>query len=302
MKASALSKAELAEGWRKPGSDAGWLNPIVERFLLHLLVKKELRVRYRGSVLGMAWSYAKPAVQFAVFYLALGVFLQLNKNMPAYAVYLFAGIVVINLFGEMLGNCTRSISANAPLVAKIYLPAELFPWSSALVALVHFIPQVLVLAVGALLYGWRPGIDELFWFGAGMSIIGVFTIGLGMIAAALNAAFRDVENFVDLIVMVATWTSPILYPIAMVKETIGGSAWWALYSLNPITIAVECFHSAFWRDMAPGQDPGGAAAATIAVGADVAHLWWAGALIAVTAFLAGTLVFEHSKRSFAQEL
>ncbi len=302
MKASVLTRAEKAEGWRAPGSDAGWMNPIVERFLLHLLVKKELRVRYRGSVLGMAWSYAKPAVQFAVFYLAMGVFLQLNRNLPAYAVYLFAGIVVINLFGEVLGNCTRSISANAPLVAKIYLPSELFPWSSALVALVHFVPQVLVLTVGAVLFGWLPGFDEVFWFLIGMFILVVFTVGIGMLAAALNAAFRDVENFVDLIVMVATWTSPILYPVAMVKETIGGSLWWLLYSLNPITIAVECFHSAFWRDMAPSQDPAHTADATLVVGAEVAHLWWAGVLIALVAFVIGTFVFERAKRSFAQEL
>lgn len=302
MKTPALTRAEKAEGWRSPGSDAGWLNPIVERFLLHLLVKKELRVRYRGSILGMAWSYAKPAVQFAVFYLAMGVFLQLNRNLPAYAVYLFAGIVVINLFGEVLGNCTRSISANAPLVAKIYLPAELFPWSSALVALVHFVPQVLVLGVGALLYGWLPGFGELLWFLAGMLILLVFTVGLGMLAAALNAAFRDVENFVDLIVMVATWTSPILYPVSMVKEALGGSAWWTLYSLNPITIAVECMHSAFWGSIAPGQDPTHQADAPIAVGAEVSHLWWAGLLISVLTFAAGTFVFERSKRRFAQEL
>lgn len=302
MKIAALSREEKAEGWRSPGSDAGWLNPIVESFLLKLLVKKELRVRYRGSVLGMAWSYAKPAVQFAVFYLAMGVFLQLNRNLPAYAVYLFAGIVVINLFGEVLGNCTRSISSNAPLVAKIYLPAELFPWSSAFVALVHFVPQVLVLAGGAVIFGWRPGIEELALFAVGMVILVVFTVGLGMLAAALNAAFRDVENFVDLIIMVATWTSPVLYPIAMVKEVIGGTFWWWLYALNPITIVVECFHGAFWREMVPVQDPQHTADATLQVGAEVAGLWWVGLIIAAGMFAFGTFVFERAKRRFAQEL
>src|SRR5699024_960226 len=98
------TRAEQAEGWRAPGQDAGWLNPVRERFLLRLLVRKELRVRYRGSALGMLWSYVKPAVQFLVFYIALGVFLQLQRDTPAYAVYLFSGIVVVNLFGEVFGN------------------------------------------------------------------------------------------------------------------------------------------------------------------------------------------------------
>ncbi len=294
------TRAEQAEGWRAPGQDAGWLNPIRERFLLHLLVKKELRVRYRGSMLGMLWSYVKPAVQFIVFYIALGVFLQLSKGDPAYAVYLFSGIVVINLFGEVFGNATRSITANAPLVSKIYLPAELFPWSSMIVALVHFVPQVLVLMVGALLFGWTPSLLELAAFALGMIILVVFTVGLGMLTAALNAAFRDVENFVDLIVMVATWLSPILYRISLVEEAIGGTILYWLYVLNPLTIVVELFHTAFWRHLPStvqrqAENPQFAASG-------VAELWWVGLLIAAVTFAVGTVVFERSKRRFAQEL
>lgn len=294
------TRREQAEGWRAPGQDAGWLNPITERFLLHLLVKKELRVRYRGSVLGMVWSYVKPAVQFAVFYIALGVFLQLSKGDPAYAVYLFSGIVVINLFGEVFGNATRSITSNAPLVTKIYLPGELFPWSSMIVALVHFVPQVVVLLVGALLFGWTPSVLEIGAFLIGMLILVVFTVGLGMLTAALNAAFRDVENFVDLIVMVATWLSPVLYRIALVQEALGGTILYWLYALNPLTIVVELFHTAFWRHLPStmqihAQDPAFASS-------DPTGLWWLGLIIAVATFALGTVVFERSKRRFAQEL
>ncbi|WP_114855583.1 ABC transporter permease [Brachybacterium sp. YJGR34] len=295
------TRAEQAEGWRGPGQDAGWLNPVRERFLLRLLVRKELRVRYRGSALGMLWSYVKPAVQFIVFYIALGVFLQLSKGTPAYAVYLFSGIVVVNLFGEVFGNATRSITGNQALVSKIYLPSQLFPWSSMIVALVHFLPQLLVLVVGALLFDWLPSPTSLVAFGLGMTILLVFTMGLGMITAALNAAFRDVENFVDLIVMVATWLSPVLYRISMVEESIGGTIWWWLYQLNPLTIVVELFHVAFWRygasvvERVP-SDP------TLTAPGEPFGLWWAGLLIAVATFVVGTIVFERSKRRFAQEL
>lgn len=295
------SRAEQAEGWRAPGQDAGWLNPIRERFLLRLLVRKELRVRYRGSALGMLWSYVKPAVQFIVFYIALGVFLQLNRDTPAYAVYLFSGIVVVNLFGEVFGNATRSITGNQALVSKIYLPSELFPWASMIVALVHFLPQLLVLVVGALLFGWLPSTTAAIAFGLGIVILVVFTMGLGMITAALNAAYRDVENFVDLIVMVATWLSPVLYRISMVQEAIGGTIWWWLYQLNPLTIVVELFHTAFWR-YTPEVVEGVAANPSLAGPGEPFGLWWAGLLIAVATFVIGTVVFERSKRRFAQEL
>lgn len=295
------SAAEQAEGWRAPGQDAGWLNPLRERFLLRLLVKKELRVRYRGSALGMLWSYVKPAVQFIVFYIALGVFLQLSKGTPAYAVYLFSGIIVINLFGEVFGNATRSITGNAALVSKIYLPGELFPWSSMIVAVVHFVPQLLVLVVGALLFGWVPSATSVVAFVLGMAILLVFTIGLGLLTAALNAAFRDVENFVDLIVMVATWLSPVLYRISMVEEAIGGTWMWVLYQLNPLTIVVELFHVAFWR-YAPDVVEAVPADPTLTQPGEPFGLWWAGLLIAVATYIVGTLVFERAKRRFAQEL
>jgi ABC-2 type transport system permease protein len=295
------TRAEQAAGWRAPGQDAGWLNPIRERFLLRLLVRKELRVRYRGSALGMLWSYVKPAVQFIVFYIALGVFLQLNRDTPAYAVYLFSGIVVVNLFGEVFGNATRSITGNQALVSKIYLPSELFPWASMIVALVHFLPQLLVLVVGALLFGWLPSVTAAVAFLLGIVILVVFTMGLGMITAALNAAFRDVENFVDLIVMVATWLSPVLYRISMVEDAIGGTIWWWLYQLNPLTIVVELFHVAFWRFTPPVVEAV-AADPTLVGPREPFGLWWAGLLIAAATFVAGTVLFERSKRRFAQEL
>lgn len=295
------SRAEQAQGWRAPGQDAGWLNPVRERFLLRLLVRKELRVRYRGSALGMLWSYVKPAVQFIVFYIALGVFLQLQRDTPAYAVYLFSGIVAVNLFGEVFGNATRSITGNQALVSKIYLPSELFPWASMIVALVHFLPQLLVLVVGALLFGWLPSTTSVLAFGLGLVILVVFTMGLGMITAALNAAFRDVENFVDLIVMVATWLSPVLYRISMVEESIGGTVWWWLYQLNPLTIVVELFHVAFWRYSGPVVE-GIALDPSLAGPGEPFGLWWAGLLIAAVTFMIGTVLFERSKRRFAQEL
>ncbi|MDK6900627.1 ABC transporter permease, partial [Streptococcus agalactiae] len=93
----------------------------------------------------------------------------------------------------------------------IYLPRELFPLSSVWVARVHLFPQVLILVVGALIYGWRPGILNIAAAFAGFAIITIFALGLGLFAGALNVMYRDAENFVDLLLMVATWASPVLY-------------------------------------------------------------------------------------------
>ena len=219
-----------------PGHGAGLLDVVRRRFLLRLLVRKELRVRYRASVLGLAWSYVKPGVQYVVYFLALGVFLSLRDSIPDYAVYLFSGMIVVNLFSESLANATRSVVGNADLVKKIYLPRELFPVASVWVAIVHFFPQLVVLLVGALIAGWRPEVLPLLGAVAGFVIVVGLATGVGLIASALNTIFRDLENLVDLVLMVAVWVSPVLYSWQRVRDVLAPTSWsWlvTLYQAEP---------------------------------------------------------------------
>ena len=94
-------------------------------------------------MLGLLWSYVKPLMQFMIYFVALGIFLNLQQAArPNYAIYLFSGIVLVNFFTETLGNATRSIVDNRDLIRKIYLPRELFPVSTVWVSAAHFLPQV----------------------------------------------------------------------------------------------------------------------------------------------------------------
>ncbi|EEH63800.1 ABC-2 type transporter [Gleimia coleocanis DSM 15436] len=283
----------------RPGRSKGLLEVFQKQYLLSLLVHKELRVRYRGSVLGMLWSYAKPAVQFLVFYFAIGMFMGMNRNIENYVIYMFAGVVAINFFTEIFNNDTRSVVWNTPLVKKIYLPRELFPVASAWVAFIHFIPQLVILTVGALIAGWRPGIIEFGVFIYAFFIVTVFALGLGLLAGALNVFFRDAENFVELMLMVATWSSPVLYKWSMVQHALGADSWlWTLYQLNPLTVVVELFHYVFWAPTLPADS---------AAKADIMppDMWfWAGiaGVTAVVTLLIGELVFRKLDPRFAQEL
>lgn len=264
------------------------------RFLLQLLVRKELRVRYRASVLGLGWSYVKPAVQFGVYFVGMGLVLRQNV-IGDYAVYLFGGLVVMGAFGEAVGNATRSVVANADLVRKIYLPRELFPVASLCVAGVHLGPQLLVLLAGSLAAGWRPDPVGLACLAVGLGLVGLLALGLGLLLSSVNVLFRDVENLVDLVLMVLVWTSPVLYPWQRVADVLGEGSWWfGLYEANPLTVAVELMHRATWSGassghsdaMAPGLAGRGVAALTVSL-----------ALLAL-----GQLVFRRVSGRFAQEL
>ncbi len=229
----------------KPGTGHGLLDVYGDRFLLKLLVRKEIKVRYRGSVLGLLWSYVKPLVQFLIYFVALGIFLNLQRGTPNYAIYLFSGIVLVNFFTESLSNATRSIVDNRDLIRKIYLPRELFPVATVWVSAAHFLPQLLVLVGACLVVGWAPSLLQLAAVILIFVMVAVLGTGLGLLFGAVNVYFRDSENIVDMIVMVVTWASPVLYLWSMVKNVMGD--WFWIYQLNPMTVAVEVFHWAFWE-------------------------------------------------------
>ncbi|MDR6792390.1 ABC-2 type transport system permease protein [Pseudarthrobacter oxydans] len=280
----------------KPGSGRGLLDVYGDRFLLKLLVRKEIKVRYRGSVLGLLWSYVKPLVQFLIYFVALGIFLNLQRGTPNYAIYLFAGIVLVNFFTESLSNATRSIVDNRDLIRKIYLPRELFPVSTVWVSAAHFLPQLLVLIGACLVVGWTPSILQLGAVVLIFGMVAVLATGLGLMFGAVNVYFRDSENIVDMIVMVVTWASPVLYVWSMVERVMG--PWFWVYQLNPMTVAVEVFHWAFWE---PTLKADQMVADTMPP--DLLTVWLPVAmLVTLTVLFLGQLTFRRLAIHFAQEL
>lgn len=279
-------------GFIRPGQGTGLIDVLRRRYLLSLLVRKEVRVRYRGSVLGWLWSYVKPLTQFAVFYLALGIFLRQNAAIENYAVYIFSGLIAVILFSEAFSNGTRSIVDNAPLIKKIYLPRELFPVASSLVALVNFVPQLLVIVVVNLIIGWRPSLLQLLGVVLGVAVIIVFATGLSLLFGSINVSFRDAQNFVELITLVATWVSPVLYQVSMVAAVLPP---WAvvLYQANPLTAAVELMHQGLW---APTTSVGDAVLGDTLVNGLIALV------ISFVVLAAGQFVFRRLEGRFAQDL
>jgi ABC-2 type transport system permease protein len=276
------------------GRGGGLGEALGRRYLLTLLVRKELRVRYRASVLGLGWSYIKPAVQFGVYFVALGLVLR-QREIGDYAVYLFGGLAVVTTFSEAVGNSTRSVVANADLVRKIYLPRELFPLSSVCVAAIHLAPQLVVLGIGAVACGWRPDAVGLAALLAALGLTFLLALGVGLLLASLNVLFRDLENLVDLLLMVLVWLSPVFYAGRRVTDLVGAGSWLdRLYQGNPLTVAVELMHRATWARASPGNAallPGDLLRDTVVAFA-----------VAVALLALGQAVFRRLTGHFAQEL
>ena len=279
-----------------PGRSRGLLDAFRWHYLLRLLIRTGVTTRYRNSVLGWTWSYVRPAAQFLVFWVVFGAFLDLNRGVPNYAIYLFSGIIVINLFSEAFKNATTSVVNNAPLVRKVYLPRQLFAVSAVLVALVHFLPQMALLVVVVLFLGWivKLSILGILAIIAGVLIVTLFALGLGLFFGAVNVRFRDAENIVELLLLLATWASPVLYFWTMVQTHVPD---WLLriYLLNPITQAVELFHYAFWYPITPVGP-----AHPLPPDLGINTLWTI--VISVVMILIGQSVFRRLEGRFAQDL
>ncbi|KUF08592.1 ABC transporter permease [Leucobacter sp. G161] len=277
--------------FRRPGTGGGLLGVFRHRYLLSLLLKKGVATRYHGSALGWVWSYIRPAAQFLMYFLVVGVIMGGRQDITLFPIYLFTGIVAVNLFSEVLRNTTSAIIDNKALVKKIYLPRALFPVAAVGVGLVHFLPQAILLLVVSLVFGWTVGWIQIAAFLGGVALILTFSLGLGLFFGAINVAYRDAKNFVDLILMFATWASPVLYSWTMVKKH--APDWlYHLYMSNPMTAAVELFHTAFWVPIAPA-DPRPSDL--------VMHLLIAAA-VALGTLLIGQLTFKKLEGSFAQNL
>lgn len=234
----------------EPGRSIGLLDVFRRRYLLSLIVRKEVQIRYRGSVLGWVWSYVKPLVQFVVFYIAIGVFLGMNGRVDFFPIYLLAGITVVTFFNEAFSNGTRSLVDNAALIKKIYLPREMFPVASMMIAAVNALPQIAVVVIIAIFFGWVPSALQIGAILVALIIVAVLATGLGLFFGAVNVTFRDAQSFVEIIVMCAVWASPVMYQWQMVAAAVPD--WlFVLYRLNPITPAVELFHYGIWFPLAP---------------------------------------------------
>nr|BFE32817.1 ABC transporter permease [Actinomadura rugatobispora] len=281
-------------GLRDPAS-AGGFREVVQpqrRYLLRLLVRRELKARYKGSLLGLGWSYVRPAMYFAVYFFVVGVFMGMDRVIEDFPVYLFSGMVLVNLFTETLQAATKSVLHNAPLVRKVYLPRELFPTASLLVSLVHFLPGMAILLGGSLVFGWRPTLSGLAGAVVGLAIVVLFGVGLGLLCAAVNVFFHDMEQVVDITMIFVTWSVPMIYPWTHVRDHL--PAWAAqIYLTNPLVSAVSLFQRAFWEPGAPGALPPVPALEA----RTVASLGFA-----VAVFLTGQWAFASLQKRFAQEL
>ncbi len=262
------------------------------RSLCWLLAKRELKARYKDSVLGYVWTLIRPLINLLIYYFAIGQILGAARAIDNFAVYVFAGLTAWNLFSLIITSSTGSIVGNSGIVKKVYLPREIFPLASAIASFIDFLSQLAILVIGtAFIVGAFDLPSFVLYWPLSLMVIIVWGVGLGLFLAAANVYLRDIQYLVEVGMMIGFWLTPSVYSFQMV---VGSAPAWLtdLYLMNPLTLAVMGFQKSFW---APGSDP----------------VVWPGHMLTRLGimFLIGLILvfvaqryFARMQRNFAQEL
>lgn len=217
------------------------------RELLYFFVWRDVKVRYKQTVIGVAWAIIQPFMTMVVFSLFFGKLAKIPSHGLPYPIFYYSALLPWTYFANALQNATNAIISHQNLVKKVYFPRLILPLSAVLDALVDFAVAFLVLIGMMLFYGIVP--TWKFLLLPAFLLLAVATaLGVGLWLSALNAIYRDIRYAVPFLVQFWMFASPVAYPSSLVPER-----WQWLYGLNPMAGVIEGFR---WALTGQGQPPG----------------------------------------------
>ena len=217
------------------------------RELLYFFVLRDVKIRYKQTVIGVAWVVLQPLLTMLVFTLFFGRLAKLPSDGLPYPVFYFAALVPWIYFSTALQATTNVVVDNQRVITKVYFPRLILPISSVLSGLVDFSIGFVVLAIFLLSYRIYPT-PAAFWLPLFILLAIATALGVGLWLAALNALYRDVKYVTPFLVQFWMLASPVAYPSSLVPER-----WRWLYGLNPLAGVIDGFR---WALTGRGQPPG----------------------------------------------
>jgi lipopolysaccharide transport system permease protein len=251
------------------------------RGLIQTLVARELKARYRGSVLGFVWSFINPLMLMAIYSFVFSTFMPNDDvSVQPFPLFMFCGVLPWTWFSTSLTEASGSLISGGNLIRKVLFPAEVLPIVTVLANMVHFLLGLPILIVFLVAYGHYPAPTHLIWFPVVVLVQLVLTIGLGLALSALTVHFRDVRDILANVLILWFFATPIIYPWTRkgIVEHKG------LLDLNPFThLAIGYQEIFFYRD---------GFGAWKGLAAD--------AVLGVVVFLAGYWLFDRLRDSFSE--
>lgn len=268
---------------------------VSHRELLANLTMRELRGKYKGTLLGWAWSLVNPLASTLIFTVVFSAILRIippvgKDGLQSYALFLLCGLLAWNFLSACINTGMGALVGNGNLIKKTYFPRQLLVVSSVAAGGVTFAIEMLVLVLALSVFGVPPLVFVPL-VAVFMVLLGLFGLGLGLMLSVLNVYFRDVAHFVGIFMQIWFYATPIIYPPSLVADAAAGGGWVQrfriedVYAVNPMVGFVEVFRDLLYVQTLPS-------AGTVVY------------LVVVTALvlLLGLAVFSRKQGRLAEEL
>ncbi len=247
------------------------------RELLKTNIKKEIRGKYKGSWLGVLWTFLNPLLMLAVYAFVFPYILRVNVD--NYTIFMIVALIPWNFFTTAIQSGTGSVVANGNILKKVYFPREIIPISITTSQLVNFLITCIIMAVFIIFSGVGFSVHVLL-FPLLVLIQYILILGLTFILSALTVFVRDIDHFVSVILMLGFYATPIVYQGEMLPKKFQ-----IFLKLNPMAVLVEAYRSILYYHRLPDM--------TMLV------VWGLGS---VALLVVGYLIFKKLEKSFVEEL
>jgi len=246
------------------------------RELLYFLTWRDIKIRYKQTILGAAWAVLQPFVTMVVFSLFFGRLAQIPSDGVPYPIFSYTALVPWTFFAHGLTQASNSLVGNANLLKKVYFPRLIIPLAAVFSGVVDFVLAFVVLLGMMLTYGIVPT-AHLVWLPGFMLLALATSLGVGLWLSAMNVQFHDVRYTVPFLTQLWLFTTPIAYPSSLLSEP-----WRTVYGLNPMVGVVEGFR---WALLDTPTAPGPMLAVST--------------LVALALLVSGALYFRRMEKTFA---
>jgi lipopolysaccharide transport system permease protein len=245
------------------------------RELLRFLIVRDIKVRYKQTVLGGLWAIIQPFMNMVVFTIFFGMLAKIPSDNLPYPIFVYTALLPWQFFSNGISNAGNSLVASSHLISKVYFPRIIIPAASIGAGLMDFLIAFSILIGMMIYYGIFPGAG-LFLLPFLMISVVIASLGVGMILSALNVAYRDFRYVIPFLVQVWLFATPVIYPASIVPPQ-----WRWLINLNPMAGLISGFRSALlntpilWNDLLISG------------------------LVSITLFILGIIYFTSMERHFA---
>jgi len=235
-------------GWQAINLRDLWLY----RELVYFLTWRDIKVRYKQAVLGIAWAVIQPIVTMVVFTFIFNQFLDVKPDAGIseawYPIFAFAGLLPWQFFQGALQRASISLVSNANLLTKVYFPRLIIPSSAVAAGLVDFAISFVIM-IGLMIYFGVPFTLHLLWLPVFLLVALLTALAVGLWFSALNVQYRDVQHMVPFLLTIWMYVSPVVYPIDIINVS---KFWQVIYALNPMVGVIQGFRWALFGTNPPG--------------------------------------------------